>query len=442
MSQTTGQPARSAFSVQATLNGFDAPMTRRVLPSGLRLLIDPIPRVHSVNLWVYLARGARHEGTAHAGIAHFVEHMLFKGTETRTAERLAQEVDAIGGHLDAFTAYEFAGYGTLTLDEHLPQAVDLLSDLLLRPTFPEDELVRERNVVLEEIKMVEDSPGDLVYELFSREFWPDHPLGRPILGTAQSVTRFDGHALRDYFGRAYRADNLIVAAAGNVDPDHLTSLVGEAFADVPPGGEPLQATRPEAAIRLDLYERRIEQVHICLGVSGYPYGHPDHHTLMILDDILGGTMSSRLFQQVRERRGLAYSVGSDLSAYRDAGQVTVYAACDRRSVGEVVDLIVAELRRLKSTPVPDDELQRARDGAKCNCRLAFESTSRRASNLGRFEMLLGRYVTIAEEIAAIDEVTVDDVQRVANDLFRTYALGGAVVGPLTDAIDPSRLALD
>lgn len=442
MSQTTSPAARSAFTVHAAPNGFEASMTRRVLPSGLRVLIDPIPRVHAVNLWVYLARGARHEGPAHPGIAHFVEHMLFKGTRTRTAARLAQQVDAIGGHLDAFTAYEYAGYGALTLDEHLPQAIDLLSDLLLRPTFPEDELIRERNVVLEEIKMVEDSPGDLVYELFNREFWPNHPLGRPILGTAESVSRFDGHMLRDYFGRAYRADNLIVAVAGNVDPDHFTALAGEAFADVPPGGEPLRTTRPEAAIRLDLYERHIEQVHICLGMSGYPYGHPDHHALMILDDILGGTMSSRLFQQVRERRGLAYSVGSDLSAYRDAGQLILYAACDQRSAGEVIDLIVAELRRFKSSPVPDDELQRAKDGAKCNCRLAFESTSRRASNLARFEMLLGRYVTIAEEIAAIDAVTADDVQRVANDLFQTYALGGAVVGPLGDAPDPSRLALD
>ncbi len=405
-------------------------------------MIDPIPSVRSVSLGVWLARGSRHEDPAEGGIAHFVEHMLFKGTATRTAQQFAQEVDRIGGNLDAYTSHESAGYDILTLDEHLPYAVNLLSDLLLHPAFPEVEIVRERNVVLEEISMAEDTPGELAYELFTQGLFPGHPLGRSILGTTATVSAFDGAALRDYFGQTYRAENLIVAAAGNVDPDHLSALVGEAFDGVPTGSEPVHDTEPPRGVRLDVRDKDLEQVHICLGLRGYPQQHPDRYALALLLDMLGGPPSSRLFQKIREQRGLAYSVGGGMAGYRDAGLVTIHAGCAPAAVGEVVDLIVAELRAFKTTPVPEDELQRAKDHVKSNLLLAFESPGARMAELAHAEMYYGRHRSVAEALANYASVTSEDVQRVANDLFEDGALGGALVGPVAGAIEPSRLALD
>ena len=400
-----------------------------------------MPSVRSVSLGVWLARGSRHEDPAQAGIAHFVEHMLFKGTAARTAEQFAQEVDSIGGNLDAYTSHESAGYDILTLDEHLPHAVDLLSDLLLHPVFPEPEIVRERNVVLEEINLVEDTPGDLAYELLTEGLFPGHPLGRSILGTAATVSAFDGAALNDYFGRAYRAENLIVAAAGNVDPDHLGALVEEAFAAVPTGCEPVEDTEPRTGVRLDVRDKGLEQVHICLGTHGYPQRHPDRYALALLIDMLGGPTSSRLFQQIREQRGLAYAVGSGMTAYRDAGLVTIHAGCAPAAVEEVVDLIVAALRALKTTPPPEDELQRAKDHLKSNLLLGFEHPGGRMAELAHAEMYYGRHMTVTEALANYAAVTAGDVQRVANDLFRNGALGGALVGPLAEPVEPSRLDL-
>ncbi len=438
----TGRPASVATAAATAPGRTDRAITRLVLPSGLRLLIDPMPSVRSVSLGVWLARGSRHEDPAQGGIAHFVEHMLFKGTVARTAQQFAQEVDSIGGNLDAYTAHESAGYDILTLDEHLPHAVDLLSDLLLHPAFPEAEIVRERNVVLEEINLVEDTPGDLAYELFTEGLFPGHPLGRSILGTVATVSAFDAPALRDYFGRAYRAENLIVAAAGNVDPDHLGALVEEAFSAVPTGCEPLQDDQPQTGVRLEVRDKGLEQVHICLGTRGYPQRHPDRYALALLIDMLGGPTSARLFQQIREQRGLAYSVGSGMTAYRDAGLVTIHAGCAEAAVGEVVDLIVEALRAFRTTPVPEDELQRAKDHAKSNLLLAFESPGARMAELAHSEMYYARHMTVAEALASYAAVTSEDVQRVASDLFRNGALGGALVGPVAEPIEPSRLALD
>ncbi|MYD69184.1 MAG: insulinase family protein [Acidobacteria bacterium] len=441
MSPTTGRPAPVATAAVAPPDRTERSITRRVLPSGLRLLIDPMPGVRSVSLGVWLARGSRHEDPAQGGIAHFVEHMLFKGTATRTAEQFAQEVDSIGGNLDAYTSHESAGYDILTLDEHVPHAVDLLSDLLLHPVFPEQEIVRERNVVLEEINQVEDTPGDLAYELLTAGLFPGHPLGRSILGTAATVSAFDGAALNGYFGRAYRAENLIVAAAGNVDPDHLGALVGEAFAAVPTGCEPVEDVEPRTGVRLDVRDKGLEQVQVCLGTRGYPQRHPDRYALALLIDMLGGPTSSRLFQQIREQRGLAYSVGSGMIAYRDAGLVTIHAGCGQPSVGEVVDLIVAALRAFKNTPPPEDELQRAKDHVKSNLLLGFESPGGRMAELAHAEMYYDRHMTVTEALANYAAVTAGDVQRVANDLFRNGALGGALVGPVAEPIEPSRLDL-
>ena len=341
--------------------------------NGLRLLTEPMPGARSVSFGVWLTRGSRHEQAAHSGIAHLVEHMLFKGTATRSAQDIAQEIDSIGGQLDAFTAKECASYYVKVLDEHLPRAVDVLSDLLLRPAFDPEEVAREKKVVLEEIKMVEDTPDELVHELFTQRFWSGHPLGRPILGVPATVGPIDSATLRDYFSRAYTAGNLVIAAAGNVEHEAFRDLVAEAFADVPANGETVPVTPPTTVPALTLRDKAIEQCHVCLGVDGYPQRHDDRYVCYLLNIVLGGSMSSRLFQNIRERRGLAYAVNSGLVSYHDGGMLSVYAGCDAHAVREVVDLVVAELRDLRDNLIAEEELRRAQDHLKGSLVLSLES---------------------------------------------------------------------
>ena len=415
---------------------------RHDFENGLCLLTEPMPAVRSVSLGAWLTRGSRHEGADRAGIAHFVEHMLFKGTASRSAEAIAQEIDSIGGQLDAFTAKEYAGYYVKVLDEHLPRAVDLLSDLLLNPAFAEEEIRREQSVVLEEIKMVEDTPDDLVHEVFTASFWPDHPLGRPILGTAESVGALDAPALREYFAGAYTAGNLIIAAAGSVDTAAMRDLVATAFGPLASGAGPLRTREPLVDPRLELREKDLEQAHLCLGTRGYPQSHDDRYATYVLNTVLGGSMSSRLFQNIREKRGLAYAVSSNLTSYRDAGVLTVYVGCDGGAVAEVVDLVVEELRGLTRTPVPGEELQRAKDHLKGSCVLGLESTTSRMSQLAQCEMYFGRQVPLSETLAGIDRVAADDLQRVATDLFREGALAATLVGPVPlTSLSPAQLDL-
>jgi predicted Zn-dependent peptidase len=399
------------------------------LPSGLRLVTETLPHVRSAAIGVWLTRGSRHESDEESGIAHFVEHMLFKGTDTRSARDLAQAIDSVGGQVDAFTAKEYAGYYIKVLDEHVPIALDLLSDMLLNPALNADDVVREQGVVLEEIKMVEDAPDDLVHEVFVQQFWQQHPLGRPILGTAETVASFTPERLRDYFRRTYVAPNLVVAAAGHINHDRLRDDVVKAFAS-------LSHVLPEAigappVMSPGVVERikDIEQSHVCLGTNAYDQHHVDRHAVFVLNTILGGSMSSRLFQHIREDRGLAYSVFSNLSTYTDAGMITIYAGCAADKVDEVVELSLAELRSLRLSGVPADELRRAKDHLKGSVMLSLENTSARMSHLARQEMAFGKHISFDEMLAEIEAVSAEDVQRVATDLFRDGAQVASVVGP-------------
>src|SRR5688500_18003880 len=339
-------------------------VVREMLDGGFRLVTETMPHVRSVTIGVWLTRGSRHESDERSGIAHFVEHMLFKGTDTRTAEDIAQSIDSIGGQLDAFTAKEYASYYIKVLDEHLPLAVDLLSDIVLRPAFAADEIEREKKVILEEIKMVEDTPDDLVHELFTQHFWEGHALGRPILGSKETVESFTTDILRDYFQNAYVASNLIVSAAGNIQHARVRDLIAAAFGSLPPSGATFDDTVPRVVPQVMTRAKELEQSHVCLGTNSYPQNHQDRYVSYIMNTVLGGSMSSRLFQTVREKRGLAYAVFSGLSAYRDAGSVTVYAGCANNAVGELVDVVVSELRRIKEDPPSESELRRAKDHLK------------------------------------------------------------------------------
>jgi predicted Zn-dependent peptidase len=416
-------------------------VVREVMDNGLRLITESMPQVRSVTIGVWLTRGSRHESDAQGGIAHFVEHMLFMGTDTRSAEDIAQAIDSIGGQLDAFTAKEYAGYYIKVLDEHLPLAVELLSDIVMRPAFVEEEVGREKKVILEEIKMVEDTPDDLVHELFTQHFWEGHPLGRPILGSKETVEAFTGGSLRDYFRGAYVAPNMIVSAAGNLEHAHVKDIVAEAFGSLAARGEPTAQRPPTVKPSVLLRTKELEQSHICLGTNSYQQNHDDRYVSYILNSVLGGSMSSRLFQNVREKRGLAYSVFSGMSAYRDAGNMTIYAGCAADAVEEVIDLSVEELRGLKRTPVPEDELKRAKDHLKGSLMLSLENTASRMSHLARQEIYFDRHFSLDETLAGVQRVSADDIQRVARDLLSNGSLAVTVLGPKTPDLPPARLDL-
>jgi predicted Zn-dependent peptidase len=421
----------------------DSPIVRDVLPNGLRILTERMTQVRSISIGVWLTRGSRHESKERSGIAHFVEHMLFKGTASRSAEDIAQQIDSIGGQLDAFTAKEYASYYIKVLDEHLPLAIDILADIVRNPAFTPDDIEREKKVVVEEIKMVEDTPDDLVHELFTQGFWEDHPLGRPILGTKDTVESFNTDLLRDYFGGVYTADNLIVSAVGNLEHDRVRELVEQKFGTLKGPGETTTESAPRVVPNVIVRNKDLEQSHLCLGVGSYPQDHDDRYSSYVLNTLLGGSMSSRLFQNVREKRGLAYAVFSGLSAYRDAGVFTVYAGCANDAVDEVLDLCVEELRTIKQQEVPAAELQRSKDHLKGSLMLSLENTASRMSHLARQEIYFDRQFGLDETLVGIEKVTAADVHRVAADLFRNGSLSATVLGNVNGLQIPrARLDLD
>ena len=387
-----------------------------------------MPHVRSVAVGIWLTRGSRHEPAEHSGIAHFVEHMLFKGTPGRSAEQIAQQVDSIGGQIDAFTSKEYAGYYLKVLDEHLPFAVDILADLICNPLFADEDIEREKKVILEEIKMVEDTPDDLVHELFAEGFWSNHPLGRPILGTPASVSALDRATLKEYFTDTYVASNFVVVAVGNLEHNHVQNLLERALAGSPHNGSPADQSPPTVATVVQVRRKELEQSHIVFGTEALPQHHPERYAGYALNTTLGGSMSSRLFQNVREKRGLAYSVFSGLSAYQDAGALSIYAGCANEAVAELIDVVVAEIRQMKAGGLDPIELRRAKDHLKGSLMLGLESTSSRMSHLARQEMYRDQTYGLDEMLAAIERVTAEDVLRLADRFFTDGSLAVTVLG--------------
>jgi predicted Zn-dependent peptidase len=390
-----------------------------------------MPHVRSVSVGIWIGSGSRRETGEQNGISHFIEHMLFKGTKRRSAEAIARSVDSIGGNLDAFTAKELVCFNTKVLDEHLSLAFDVLSDLVLNPMFREEDIEKEKGVILEEIKMEADSPDYLVHEIFSSNFWKDHPLGKPILGTPQSVKRFDQQMIREFYAGVYAPSNLILTAAGNLTHERLVALAREHIEFLNPGPPPAPSQTPTTHARIALRNKKsLEQVHLCLGVPSYPLPHEGRFACYVLNTLLGGGMSSRLFQNIRERQGLAYAVFSELNPYRDTGCLSVYAGTSAKTARKVVDSILAEFRQLKEAPVPDEELRRAKDHLKGSLMLSLESTSSRMSNLARQEMYFGRFFSLDELVESIEAVSADDVQRIARTFFEPKQVGLTVLGNL------------
>ena len=401
------------------------------LANGVRVITEAMPHVRSVSVGVWINAGSRSETPEQNGISHFIEHMLFKGTTRRSAEDIARSVDSIGGNLDAFTAKELVCFNTKVLDQHLSLAFDVLADLVLHPMFRAEDLEKEKSVILEEIKMEADSPDYLVHEIFSSNFWKDHPLGKPILGTPQTVKRFDRAMVQDYYSSIYVPANLIVTAAGNLTHERLVALVSEHFESLPPGKpmppDPVPGTHARLVLR---NKKALEQVHLVLGVPSYALPHEERFACYVMNTLLGGGMSSRLFQNIRERQGLAYAVFSELSPYRDTGCMSIYAGTSTESAPKVVDSIMQEFRQLKSETVGDEELRRAKDHLKGSLMLSLESTSSRMSNLARQEMYFAKFFTLDELVESIEAVTADDVQRIARTFFDPKQVALTVLGNL------------
>jgi len=402
------------------------------LQSGLTLLTETMPDVRSVSIGVWLRRGSRDEPARLNGISHFIEHLVFKGTETRTAREIALTMDSIGGQMDAFTSKEYTCFYAKVLDEHLDVAVDVLADIVQHPRFDPVELERERQVVLEEIRMVDDTPDEMVYDLFSDRFWPAQPLGRPIQGTAATVRALGRRQLLSFFRGSYRPENLLIVAAGNLDPAWMRQRVRRAFAGLEAAPAPgLGRTRPRPRPEMPFVKRRrgeIEQIHLLVGVPAFPETYERRYPLYVLNAILGGTLSSRLFQRIREERGLAYTVYSAVSAFADAGMLSVYAATGADTADEVLRLVRDELRDLRDRGPDEDELHVAKEHLKGSLMLSLESTSSRMSNLARQEIYFGRQRTLAATLAGVDRVTREQAHAVAAELVDGRRLGLAAVG--------------
>jgi len=403
------------------------------LANGLRVISERMPHVRSVSAGIWVCTGSRRETAGSNGISHFIEHMLFKGTSNRSAEQIARSVDSIGGNLDAFTGKELVSFNTKVLDQHLSHAFDVLADLVLHPLFDEDDIEKEKGVILEELKMEEDSPDYLVQEIFSSNFWKDHPLGKPILGTRETVRSFDRAAVREYYAAVYTPANLVVTAAGNLTHETLVALAQQYFEALPASAPAPADHAPHTHARIALRNKRaLEQVHLCLGVPSHPLPHRDRFTCYIMNTLLGGGMSSRLFQNIRERQGLAYAVFSELSPYRDTGCLSVYAGTSRESARRVVESILNEFRDLKDQLVGDEELRRAKDYLKGSLVLSLESTSSRMSGLARNEIYFGRFFSVDELLESIEAVTAEQLQALARTFFDSRHIALTILGNLED----------
>ena len=418
------------------------------LPNGITVLTEHMPRLRSVTAGIWVRRGSRHEAPELNGICHFIEHAVFKGTQRRTARDIAVESDRLGGNLDAFTTHEMTGFAVKVADRSLPQAFDLLADLLAHPRFDQTDLEREQKVILEEMKMVEDTPDELLGELFNAAYFPNHPLGRPIEGTRETVSSFDHQAISTFHALEFSPPNLVVAAAGNIEHDRLVEMVASSFDSAAATGEtpklnpPSQQSPATAAPILIEQKKELEQAHLIIAAPWPDAKSSERYAASLLASVVGGGTSSRLWQTIREERGLAYSVGAGGNTYSDIGVFTIYAGTSPEHVDEVVDLSLEEMRRIVNESVSDVELQLVKDQALASILLGLESSSARVSALARQEIIHGRRISPEEMIEKLEAVTPDDIQRVARKFFTSESLALGALGNLNGfRVDRTRLKI-
>jgi predicted Zn-dependent peptidase len=407
---------------------------KTVLDNGVRIVTQEMPDHRSVSLGIWVENGSRHESPQQNGISHFVEHLLFKGTERRSAAQIAEEIDAVGGVLNAFTAKEHTCYYAKVLDEDLPLAIDLLTDIFLHSVFDGDEIERERSVILQEISQAEDTPDDYIHDLFSLDFFSDHPLARPICGSAETVSAFQRQDFLSFFKSRYQPRRVVVAAAGHLGHEPLARAINERLGSVP---DPIPDGRsnsqdgdiaPEMRSGIFQHAKSLEQVHLCLGTPGLHQTHPQRYAAYVLNTLLGGGMSSRLFQEIREKRGKAYSVYSFSSAYRDVGYLGVYAGTSLEWLPEVVELILKELEHLAAGTIKDEEIRRTQGQLVGSMMLGLESTDSWMSHIARNEIYFGKPVTTDDICRGVRAVSRDAVVDLASAFFRSRRMTLSLLG--------------
>jgi predicted Zn-dependent peptidase len=407
-------------------------ITKTTLENGIRVITEEVPNVHSVSIGIWVEAGSRDEDREENGISHFVEHMLFKGTKRRSARQIAREIDSVGGVLNAFTSKEFSSFYAKVLAEHLPVALDLLFDLYLNSTFSAEEMEKERQVIAQEISMVEDTPDEYIHDLFSESFWPRHPLGFPILGRLETIGRMNRSRLKEFFTQNYLQVQPILVAAGKMKHEDLLRSIGGALDKIRPRGKNRSIRPPRPRPRILVKNKQLEQVHLLLGTQGFSATHPKRYAFSVLNTIFGGGMSSRLFQEIREDRGLAYSVYSFLSCFRDSGMLGVYAGTGENTLTAVLKIILREMKKLAQDSLKPKELRSAKEQLKGNLLLSLESTDSRMGRLAKSEIYFQRMIRSEEIIEGIERVTVDEVTALARQLFQPESLSLTVLGPVKE----------
>jgi len=404
-------------------------INKTVLPNGIRVLTEQMPHVRTAAMGIWVGAGSRYEPAPQHGITHFLEHLFFKGTERRSALEIAQAVDDMGGQMNAFTDREQTVFYVKVLSTHLEPAVEICADMLLHSTLAPESVERERQVIIEEIKSYEDSPDELVQDLFAQTVWNGHPLGRPVIGTLATISRLTRDDCLAHVQRYYRAANVVVAVAGEIEHERVVDLISRYFAAWDGVVEPVAADPPLGLADVATRFKETEQVHLCLGVQGLAHDDERRYTLSVLDTLFGGGMSSRLFQEIRERRGLVYTIGSYGASYRDGGLFVIYAGMSPSAGPEVITLTFDEIEKLKQEPPSAAELARAKESLKGSLMLGLESTGSRMTMLARSEVYYNRQITLDELIARIDAVTADEVRQMVIDLFHPSRLSMAAIGP-------------
>jgi len=409
------------------------------LANGIRVVSETLPKSRSLSLGVWVKVGSRHEPRELGGVSHFIEHMFFKGTARRTARDIATEIDSLGGEMNAFTSQETTTYYIKVLDEHLPAAVDILSDILLTSRFDPAEMEKERKVILEEIKSVEDTPDDFIHELFTGTVWTDNSLGRPILGTRETIRALKHADILSYIENYYSPREIVISVAGNFEHGRVIELLNNAFGKLARTGVPKHEVTPGFHRAVTVRKKQLEQVQVCLGCKGLNYTHDDRFGIMALNTILGNSMSSRLFQEVREQNALAYSIYSYVTAYRDTGLLTIYAGTDPSNAIQAIRLIMKEIKKIKDEGITPAEETRVKNQIKGNLVLSLESSNSHMSRIARQEIYFGKYLSMDDVIKAVDKVTAGQIHRIAQQLFTPENLALSILGPLTKADVPDEV---
>jgi predicted Zn-dependent peptidase len=403
---------------------------KTTLSNGVTVITEKMPHVRSICIGLWVPTGSRFETHEKNGISHFIEHMFFKGTRKRTALDIAVEVDSLGGEMNAFTSREQTAYYIKVLDEHVDRALEILSDIFLDSTLDAEELKRERLVILEEIRMQEDQPEDLVHDVINELIWSGQSLGFPVAGREESVAALNRDVLVEYIREMYSRKGVVVSCAGNVDHEGIVSALSERFRDFSVRPDTLVLDLPHYTAGTKVLSRDLEQVHLCLALPAVSQSDPDRFAFYVLNTLLGANMSSRLFQEVREKRGLAYSIYSYLAGYSDTGNLTIYAGANRRRIGDVLDIIRQELQKLSRTAVSKEELRRAKEYMKGGLLMSLESSSSVMSRIAKQEIYLGRYQSIDDIVHRVEQVSAEDIQRISTERLGEANLSLAAIGPV------------